>query len=241
MKKTNFDVSDNDSLFNKPNKSNLNNKNNFKISTFYKPNLQINTKFILRLNETSYLIDIKNFTPKISLDKVGEILSHFEDIETSHLTQLADEVYTHQKNLPYPKTSKHNFFSKSDKNNLTAGALSGALSRTFTAPLDRLKIIYQSIYVKGATPNLYLGLKQIYLNDGIAGLFTSIWVRLPGLPLEFWVEDVFQGIAHTFVELLSLDPVTISRKRMSYARFCVGVTQGVDMPDSISLTSKLGI
>ena len=52
---------------------------------------------------------------------------------------------------------------------------------------------------------------------------------------------MFQGIVHTFGELLSLDPVTVSRKRMSYARFCVGVTQGVDMPKSISLTSKLGI
>ena len=52
---------------------------------------------------------------------------------------------------------------------------------------------------------------------------------------------MFQGIVHTFGELLSLDPVTVSRKRMSYARFCVGVTQGVDMPESISLTAKLGI
>ena len=68
-----------------------------------------------------------------------------------------------------------------------------------------------------------------------------VWFHLPSLPLEFWVEDVFKGISHTFGELLSLDPVTFSRNRMSYARFCVGVTQGVDMPESISLTSKLGI
>ena len=52
---------------------------------------------------------------------------------------------------------------------------------------------------------------------------------------------MFQGIAQTFGELVSLDPVMVSRKRMSYAIFCVGVTQGVDMPESISLTSKLGI
>ena len=55
------------------------------------------------------------------------------------------------------------------------------------------------------------------------------------------MEDVFQGIVNTFGELLSLDPVTVSWKRMNYARFYVGVTQGVDMPESILLKSKLGI
>jgi hypothetical protein len=59
--------------------------------------------------------------------------------------------------------------------------------------------------------------------------------------MEFWVEDVFRGIASTFGELLSMDPVTVSRKRLTYARICVGVVQGTDMPDTINLQSKLGV
>lgn len=83
------------------------------------------------------------------------------------------------------------------------------------------------------SPNLYV------MDDSV--IQALVWVRLPSLPLEFWVEDVFQGIANSFGELLSLDPVKVSQKMMNYARFCVGVTQGMDMPDSILLKSKLGI
>ena len=72
------------------------------------------------------------------------------------------------------------------------------------------------------SPNLYT------MDD--SAIQVLVWVRLPGLPLDFWVEDVFQGIAQNFGDLLSLDPMIDSRKRMSYARFYVGVTQGVDIP-----------
>ena len=52
------------------------------------------------------------------------------------------------------------------------------------------------------SPNLYA------MDD--SAIQAPVWVRLPGRPLEFWVEDVFQGIANTFGELLSLDLVTVS-------------------------------
>ena len=51
---------------------------------------------------------------------------------------------------------------------------------------------------------------------------------------------MFQAIANSFGELLSLDLMTVSWRRLSYARFCVGVSQGVDLPKAISLKSKLG-
>lgn len=34
-----------------------------------------------------------------------------------------------------------------------------------------------------------------------------VWMRLPGLPLEFWLEDVFLGIANSFGELVAIDPM----------------------------------
>lgn len=67
-----------------------------------------------------------------------------------------------------------------------------------------------------------------------------VWVRLLSLPLEFWVKDVCKGISSSFVELLSLDPITMARRRLTFARICVGVMQGMDMPLSIEINSRLG-
>lgn len=38
-----------------------------------------------------------------------------------------------------------------------------------------------------------------------------------------------------------MDPVTVSGRKMNFARICVGVYQGMDMPYSIKLKSKVGI
>lgn len=51
-----------------------------------------------------------------------------------------------------------------------------------------------------------------------------VWVRLLGLPLEYWHDDIFKGIAEVFGELLSIDPMTATRKRMVYARLCVRIS-----------------
>ena len=61
-----------------------------------------------------------------------------------------------------------------------AGALSGILSRIITAPLERLKILYQVNYA-GSTlkpPNILRGLQQIYIKDGFLGLFRGNLVNI---------------------------------------------------------------
>lgn len=60
------------------------------------------------------------------------------------------------------------------------------------------------------------------------------------MPLEYWHEDVFDGIANSFGELLSIDPITVAKKRLTYARICVGVVEGQDMPQVIEFQSHLG-
>lgn len=58
--------------------------------------------------------------------------------------------------------------------------------------------------------------------------------------MEYWEEDVFAGIANAFGELLSIDLVMTSRRRLIYARICVGVGPETDMPEEIEIDSKLG-
>jgi len=53
-----------------------------------------------------------------------------------------------------------------------AGFLAGLVSRTTMAPLDRLKLIYQTHYKEGSRPpSILSGLKQLYQRDGFKGLF----------------------------------------------------------------------
>ncbi len=59
-----------------------------------------------------------------------------------------------------------------------AGALAGAISRTLTAPFDRLKIIYQVNYTNTNPPNILRGLTDIYLKDGFKGLFRGNLVNI---------------------------------------------------------------
>lgn len=90
-----------------------------------------------------------------------------------------------------------------------------------------------SLSVRKWSPNMEL-------NDSF---FESalVWVRLPGLPLEYWVEDVFLGIANSFGELVVIDPMTAARKRLVYARICVNISQNMDLPSTIDINSKLGL
>lgn len=67
-----------------------------------------------------------------------------------------------------------------------------------------------------------------------------VWVRLPGLPLEYWSEYIFHGIVSSFGELLLIETMTATRKRLVFARICVGVSQEAYIPSLIEIQSKLG-
>ncbi|EFC42705.1 predicted protein [Naegleria gruberi] len=59
---------------------------------------------------------------------------------------------------------------------LIAGALSGAISKTVTAPLERLKILYQVQTRK--PPSILVGFKEMYMESGIKGLFRGNGVNI---------------------------------------------------------------
>lgn len=67
-----------------------------------------------------------------------------------------------------------------------------------------------------------------------------VWVRLPGLPLESWDEQIFRWIGNSFGCFVAVDSVTLNKSRLVYARFCVNVTINKALPNFISLKPKWG-
>ncbi|XP_077228453.1 uncharacterized protein LOC143861411 [Tasmannia lanceolata] len=68
-----------------------------------------------------------------------------------------------------------------------------------------------------------------------------VWVRLPGLPLEFWSAKGLSKIARFIGNPLFMDSRTAEETRLSYARMCVEVDAESDFPDSIPIHTPYGI
>ncbi|XP_059076809.1 uncharacterized protein LOC131876053 [Cryptomeria japonica] len=116
----------------------------------------------------------------------------------------------------------------------------GLLTFSFSCEEDKIKILYGRTWLVGKTA---LVLQKWHLNLNMSESLlvqVPVWVKLPGLPLEYWVESIFSGIASSFGELLSIDPITASRRSLTNARFCVGIAHDADMPEQIDIVSKLG-
>lgn len=50
--------------------------------------------------------------------------------------------------------------------------------------------------------------QKMELNDSFFE-FSLVWVQLPGLPLEFWLEGMFSDIDKSFGELVAIESMTI--------------------------------
>ena len=48
------------------------------------------------------------------------------------------------------------------------------------------------------------------------------------------------GVVNSFGELLSIDLIIASKRRLTYAKICISVREGEDMPEVVSFHSKLG-
>ncbi|XP_059073510.1 uncharacterized protein LOC131874245 [Cryptomeria japonica] len=117
----------------------------------------------------------------------------------------------------------------------------GLLTFAFSCEEDKIRILCGSPWLVGKTALVLQKWHPILNMSDSLLVQVSVWVKLPGLPLEYWVESIFSSIASSFGELLSIDPVTTSRRRLTHARFCVGITHDVDMPEQIDIVSKLGM
>jgi len=116
--------------------------------------------------------DILYFIPNVTLNYA----INWSMNTTASLSFLIDAI-------PLQLAQESSKANTSDKgrflNNFISGGLSAAIGRTFTAPLDRLKTLYQLNY-KGHSkpPSLLNGLKEIIKNDGVKGLFRGNFVNI---------------------------------------------------------------
>ena len=117
----------------------------------------------------------------------------------------------------------------------------GILSFDFTCLEDLSTILCDGPWPSGCSTLVLLKWTSILNMKESFFERAPIWVRLPELPLEFWNEEVFVGVASSFGELLSINLTTASKRHLTYAHICIGVVEGVDMLEYVSFHSKLGV
>ena len=76
---------------------------------------------------------------------------------------------------------------------LIFGAIAGGVSRTVTAPLERLKVLYQTMYTETKVPSISAGLKESYLKDGLRSLFK-------GNSISVFLNCLEQSLRFTIIE-----------------------------------------
>ncbi|XP_059064774.1 uncharacterized protein LOC131856851 [Cryptomeria japonica] len=67
-----------------------------------------------------------------------------------------------------------------------------------------------------------------------------VWIRLRGLPLEFWDDTIFRWIGNSFGQFVVADNVTMQKSRLVYACLCVNVVVNNPLPNFVALKSKWG-
>lgn len=112
-------------------------------------------------------------SPKSAAEGLTDSLIVLPMACAAFIPSMAQKFITSRNNKTLPQGRTGQRKSSFDLvKNFAAGAVAGVVSRSSTAPLERLKILYQVNY-EGVrtTPNMFTGLKQIYVQDGVSGLF----------------------------------------------------------------------
>ncbi|CAN1177321.1 Putative ribonuclease H protein At1g65750, partial [Linum perenne] len=68
---------------------------------------------------------------------------------------------------------------------------------------------------------------------------TLVWVRLPGLLLEFFTETFLRRIGDKIGQLVRIDPTTLAMERGNYARICVRVDQSKKLLSKYKLLHRI--
>ena len=93
----------------------------------------------------------------------------------------------------------------------------GFLYFVFSCSEELSNILCEGPWVIGcSTLVLQKWSSNLDLNDSLF-VKAPVWVRLPKLPLDFQNDYVFMGVENSFGELLSINMITTSRRRLMYA------------------------
>ncbi|GLJ42409.1 hypothetical protein SUGI_0878830 [Cryptomeria japonica] len=90
----------------------------------------------------------------------------------------------------------------------------------FSCQEDNSRILYEGPWFLGSN-SLCLQNWSPGFNPWEDKLLFPIWVQLPGLPLEFWNENIFKITTSSFGEYSAMEKITKFNKGLIFARFCV--------------------
>jgi solute carrier family 25 phosphate transporter 23/24/25/41 len=173
-------LSNTNKIGNNLNKQPINENSKFKIDD---ENIFHKNKDILNIeNESSFRIE-KNKFEEFELNR--GILHDSQDDDT----YIIDEKISTDESFKSTTTESN----KTHYQHFLSGGIAGALSRTITAPLERLKILYQVNYTgKGLKPpRILTGLNEVYHKDGFKGLFRgnlmSLLKSTPDAAIKFYI------------------------------------------------------
>lgn len=112
----------------------------------------------------------------------------------------------------------------------------------------RFDSVEDQLRVLGGGPWLVKGTFPLALKQWSPGLALDpsalvdypVWVKLPGLDLQFWSPTVLGKIASLIGKPCYVDKLTASRERLAYARVLVELKSGEKIIDSITLKAPSG-
>jgi solute carrier family 25 phosphate transporter 23/24/25/41 len=151
-----------------------------------------NEKFGLKNNESDYVRKNREDALFEYAEKTTGISHDLNDIDM-YVVDMYEKIEDEKSQDLNNKKKLNNI---KNYHHLIAGAISGFCSRTLTAPLERLKILYQVNY-RGKSlqpPNIYQGIKDIYAKDGFTGLFRGNLINLlkstPDLAIKLYIFEI---------------------------------------------------
>lgn len=81
---------------------------------------------------------------------------------------------------------------------LVAGAIAGSVSRTATAPLDRLKVLFQVQTHSSTAGGVMTGMLHIYKQNGISGFFRgnglNVFKVAPESAIKFYTYEIMKRV-----------------------------------------------
>jgi len=77
--------------------------------------------------------------------------------------------------------------------------------------------------------------QECYNPDKEKNLASPVWVRLFGLPMDFWDPEILEGIENTIASFVTIAETTKKGRHTSYARICVYMNIANPIPDTLEL------